>query len=613
MSLESSVESVSEPVTPMVDSTEATASDNALEPASLPTSEATKPKIPKKSHALDNLLETAGWYASFERDDTPGSEANIYERRKRKSVRTFAEEAYAEEEERKERLLKEKRLKSMLKQETKDGFTKAKKAKVEYPAQAAVPNSTKKSKAKSSAKNSPLVQPALIDTQANKQNTKPASKSKSKSKSRPSIKQESESEVKQVKANASKINGYISFVGQVDNSEDEIPIPSNFFIPEIVNDTVHSVKELSFKTASEVTKLSIGKYKPYPNLTPVDIEIKSIIFPNLKESYHLMEAGDFKLDPFNEIGCLMELFSKVYIPPDYRLTVYNPKDPYNSIVGRYAKGLYELNYDKIFDSIEEFNSLISKLHKNNEILNYIKTKKTISKTFLHHLLNQIYQRSVSLEIHKLKQYKAFSNFVYGELLPNFLSKVYKQVGLNEKSVFMDLGSGVGNCVIQAALEFGCESYGCEIMKNASELGDLQLIEFKNRCKYFGLNPGKVEYFNNQSFVNNSKVKAIVDKCDIILVNNYIFTPDLNDEVIKLFKDIKTGTKIISLKSLVPAGYVINDKNIESVINRFKVEKFILENGSVSWTDKGGVYYISEVLPDINEEFFTIFRGRRANR
>ena len=47
-------------------------------------------------------------------------------------------------------------------------------------------------------------------------------------------------------------------------------------------------------------------------------------------------------------------------------------------------------------------------------------------------------------------------------------------------IFVDLGSGVGNCVLQAALEVGCESCGCEMMDKACNLAELQEEEFKAR-------------------------------------------------------------------------------------------------------------------------------------
>jgi hypothetical protein len=90
---------------------------------------------------------------------------------------------------------------------------------------------------------------------------------------------------------------------------------------------------------------------------------------------------------------------------------------------------------------------------------------------------QVYERAVGPEIERLSKYEAFSDNVYGELLPKFMMEMYlrffplfffgrrgcaddirkerrcQQTGLGPNDVFVDLGSGVGNCVVQAALAY----------------------------------------------------------------------------------------------------------------------------------------------------------------
>ena len=130
--------------------------------------------------------------------------------------------------------------------------------------------------------------------------------------------------------------------------------------------------------------------------------------------------------------------------------------------------------------------------------------------FIHDILQTVYIRTIHPRANQLKHYEAFSNYVYGELLPNFLSKIYKQCNMNESSVFLDLGSGVGNCVIQAALEYQCKfSAGCEIMKEASELTEYQYNELQERCKIMGLNLSPVKFFLKQSFVANKVVEYVI--------------------------------------------------------------------------------------------------------
>ncbi|MBN6743433.1 hypothetical protein JKG47_23855, partial [Acidithiobacillus sp. MC6.1] len=78
-----------------------------------------------------------------------------------------------------------------------------------------------------------------------------------------------------------------------------------------------------------------------------------------------------------------------------------------------------------------------------------------------------------------------------ELLDSVISKILKETKLMSDQVFLDLGSGVGNVVLQAALEVGCESWGCEMMKNAYTLADRQKEEFQARCRLWGGKPGRV--------------------------------------------------------------------------------------------------------------------------
>lgn len=337
-------------------------------------------------------------------------------------------------------------------------------------------------------------------------------------------------------------------------------------------------------------------------------------FSEYREEYLLaIPKDEMYYNPFDEIGKMMELMTILFFPDDQKNKVMNLDEPENCIVGRYTAAFGNNDIDLILKCIEEFNELIDSLRNNGKILEYTRKRETLPKFAVYELLNQCYLRSVLPDSKKLSCYKAFSNEVYGELMPTFLTTVYNKCGLNHKNVFIDLGSGVGNCVIQAALEFGCESYGVEIVENASILGDMQVEEFATRCRIFGLNPGFAKLFSKQSFIDNPPVKEIVDKCNVILVNNYLFDSVLNKKVIELFQDLQIGTKIISLKPIVPASHKINWNNCTSILNRLKTSKFIYGENSVSWTSKGGFYYITEVMTDILDDNLVVFKSRNSRR
>ncbi|GME83694.1 unnamed protein product [Ambrosiozyma monospora] len=227
----------------------------------------------------------------------------------------------------------------------------------------------------------------------------------------------------------------------------------------------------------------------------------------------------------------------------------------------------------------------------------------LPRAVVYEILNQCYTRTVLPRANKLRDYKPFSNMVYGELMPSFLTQVYRDCGLNKEKSFIDLGSGVGNCTIQAALEFGCESYGVELAKNASILADAQLEEFQKRCALLGLKLPKIKLFGQQSFVDNPAVQEVVTNADVLLINNYLFDASLNLKIVELIQDLKPGSKIISLKPVVPPSYDLAWDPL-SILARLDEKKYIYRENSVSWTSNGGYYYISEVKEEFCDRYTT---------
>ena len=79
-------------------------------------------------------------------------------------------------------------------------------------------------------------------------------------------------------------------------------------------------------------------------------------------------------------------------------------------------------------------------------------------------------------------YQGFSNNVYGEIKHSFVHDIIVNSGITKDSIFLDMGSGTGNVVLQVAAECLCDSFGIEIMENPSFLADLQMQEFINRMR-----------------------------------------------------------------------------------------------------------------------------------
>jgi len=93
---------------------------------------------------------------------------------------------------------------------------------------------------------------------------------------------------------------------------------------------------------------------------------------------------------------------------------------------------------------------------------------------------------------------------------------------------------------------------------------------------------------------NENIRMAVKKADVVLVNNEVFSPDLNRRLVHFFLDLKEGCRVVSLKSLVPHGHQITDRNHGDPANILDVKEEHLTKGDVSWTDQGNSYFIAAV-------------------
>lgn len=233
----------------------------------------------------------------------------------------------------------------------------------------------------------------------------------------------------------------------------------------------------------------------------------------------------------------------------------------------------------------------------------LKEKTEVSRYAMQQILLRVYSRVVSTDSRKLRSYKAFTAETYGELLPSFTSEVLEKLNLLPTQKFYDLGSGVGNTTFQAALEFGaCSSGGCEIMEHASKLTELQAELIQKHLAVLGLQKLNLDFALHESFVGNEKVRASCLDCDVLIINNYLFDGQLNDEVGKLLYGLRPGTKIVSLRNFISPRY---RATFDTVFDFLSVEKHEMSDiMSVSWTANKVPYYISTVEETIPREYLS---------
>ncbi|KAJ5356202.1 Histone methylation DOT1 [Penicillium concentricum] len=231
------------------------------------------------------------------------------------------------------------------------------------------------------------------------------------------------------------------------------------------------------------------------------------------------ENDEFR--PIDDIVQVIETVADNYIPTE-EADQFN--DETTGIKRRLRRALAVTSETQFREAVDDYNKAIQRLRTNGSLAKHLDAKQGIGLPWVERILTQIYSRTVSPQVESLRQYENGTDNVYGELLPRFVSTIFKETKLKSGQVFVDLGSGVGNVVLQAALEVGCESWGCEMMSNACDLADLQQSEFKARCRLWGIAPGKTHLVRGD-FLEQESITSVLKRADVVLINNQAFTPN----------------------------------------------------------------------------------------
>ncbi|PVG00706.1 DOT1-domain-containing protein [Serendipita vermifera] len=211
-----------------------------------------------------------------------------------------------------------------------------------------------------------------------------------------------------------------------------------------------------------------------------------------------------------------------------------------------------------------------------------------------HIYEETYQRSAGPRVKELKKYPSFSSNTYGELNSGLVAEMCHRSGLKPGMKFLDLGCGIGNVVIQSALLAGCLSAGVENFPTTANIGAEVHQIFKQRCQMWGVEPG------------------LTENADVILANNFVFEPTLNEGLKRLFLDLKDGAKIISLRSFCDDK--VSARNIGAIESFLDVESFDWYPGDVSWGDAAGQYFISTInRTKVESQHQALFAEARSSR
>lgn len=145
---------------------------------------------------------------------------------------------------------------------------------------------------------------------------------------------------------------------------------------------------------------------------------------------------------------------------------------------------------------------------------------------------------------------------YGEITPVFVEQIIKELKLTPDDMFYDVGSGIGNVVLQVAAQVGCPSAGVEIRPELNNIArDMQ----ERLCKYLKQQNYTVP------IIKFHTGDALTDQFDfqdatVLFVNNWCFNSVLEIDLFKKFeKTLKEGERKCSLHNSPFLFFVENMK------------------------------------------------------
>ncbi|XP_057381716.1 histone-lysine N-methyltransferase, H3 lysine-79 specific-like [Daphnia carinata] len=253
---------------------------------------------------------------------------------------------------------------------------------------------------------------------------------------------------------------------------------------------------------------------------------------------------------------------------------------------------YDTNsYESMSKLVEEYNRAIDTNCQQQKIA--VRPSKRLnyrpSRGLLRHILQQVYNKAVA-NPEKLNHYVPFSSEVYGETSYDLICQLIDNINMTEDDIFIDLGSGVGQIVLQVAASTSCKMvWGIERSEWPSRFAKNMDFHFRRLMRWWGKSYGEYQLIKGD-FLDQRHSEKIYSST-VVFVNNFAFGPDLDHQLKERFADLRDGTRIISSKAFCRLNVKISARNLSDIGTIIHVSELPFLRGSVSWTGKPVSYYL----------------------
>lgn len=177
-----------------------------------------------------------------------------------------------------------------------------------------------------------------------------------------------------------------------------------------------------------------------------------------------------------------------------------------------------------------------------------------------------------------------------------------QIEITSDDIFVDLGSGVGQVVLQMAAATPVKiCVGIEKADVPSKYAESMDSLFRHWLKWFGKKYCEYQLIKGDFLADEHRER--INSATIVFVNNFAFGPTVDHQLKERFADLKDGAKIVSSKSFCPLNFRITDRNLSDIGTIMHVSEMSTIRGSVSWTCKPVSYYLHVIDRTKLERYF----------
>ncbi|KAK7508290.1 hypothetical protein BaRGS_00000529 [Batillaria attramentaria] len=226
-----------------------------------------------------------------------------------------------------------------------------------------------------------------------------------------------------------------------------------------------------------------------------------------------------------------------------------------------------------------------------------------------HITQQCYNHAVK-DPEQLNHYEPFSPEVYGETSFELVEQIISTINIGEDDYFIDLGSGVGQVVLQVAAATKCRMcYGIEKAEWPATYAEDMDQMFRKWMSFYGKSYG--DYLLEKGDFLVTDIREKIESATVIFVNNFAFGPQVDHHLKIMFANMKEGAKIVSSKAFCPLNFRITDRNLSDIGSIMHVQELSPLTGAVSWTGKAFAYYIHTIDRTLLEKYFQRLKNPRA--